>query len=174
MKLAILSCLVAAASAAAISLPAVTVAPGLLPFGIDATKFNMCSGSDATLKVNSITMNPDPPHKGQDVTFGFSGQLSSPIVQGANIHVTVKLGFFTVKEMDVDICSQKGITCPIPAGPVTLTHTEHLPDDIPAVTVHVEINATNADGSSIACVGANIKIDDSLDGEVPQLPGDHA
>ena len=55
MKLAILSCLVAAASAAAISLPAVTVAPGLLPFGIDATKFNMCSGSDATLKVNSIT-----------------------------------------------------------------------------------------------------------------------
>ena len=75
--------------------------------------------AQSILSVSSFLVTPDPPKVGQNLTIIASGILSSPIVNGATLHITVKLGFISLLDQTQNLCDltgENGIKCPISVG----------------------------------------------------------
>ena len=90
---------------------------------------------------------------GQPVDFKIKASFTKTITSGAKIHVTAKLGFITGYENDFDICTTKGISCPLAPGDQELSFQIDIPSFVPSgITVDVTSVSTNGDGSSLVCI----------------------
>ncbi|KAI8903851.1 ML domain-containing protein [Gorgonomyces haynaldii] len=116
------------------------------------------AATDILTKLDSVTVNPYPVVAGKPLSISASGLTTADIVNGAKLKVVVKLGPLPVYSKEKDVCSQPGITCPIPAGQNTINVSQDIPDIVPAGNVNVEVTMTNADGAKIACLNGKIQI----------------
>ncbi len=69
------------------------------------------------------------------------GTLSHPVEEGAKVHLTVKYGFISIINQEVDLCEQVAslnMSCPVEKGAVKLDHTVELPKEIPPVSRNPE------------------------------------
>jgi hypothetical protein len=76
-------------------------------------------GSNSLLSVTSLKLNPDPPKTGENLSLIADGVLRAPIVEGAQLRVTVKLGFLPLydqTDMLCDLARNNGLDCPIGVG----------------------------------------------------------
>ncbi len=112
------------------------------------------SGSSSDhLQINSVTITPDPPVKGQNITVAANGDLSmfiynvyyfrvyaayelhlDEVITDGTINLLIKYdGFITVVKKTEDICTSGDVTCPIAAGNYTESVTEFIPSSVPSV-----------------------------------------
>jgi len=85
------------------------------PVSVDLTP----CGSNSLLSVTSLKLNPDPPKTGENLSLIADGALRAPIVEGAQLRVTVKLGFLPLydqTDMLCDLARNSGLDCPIGVG----------------------------------------------------------
>lgn len=107
--------------------------PGL-NFYVD---LNPCN-SDNMLSVSSLELRPDPPKTGQNLTLVATGYLSSPILRGATLRITAKLGLITLYDQTDNLCDiarENGLQCPIGIG----EHSIVGGFAVPAIAPHVSI-----------------------------------
>ncbi|KAJ3197065.1 Phosphatidylglycerol/phosphatidylinositol transfer protein [Irineochytrium annulatum] len=119
-------------------------------------------GSAATdlLTLTSLTVNPDPVHRGDLTTITVVGVLKEEVTDGAKMRATVKLGPIKLVEAELDLCEQiksVGKSCPLPKGDTVVSHTFTVPAEVPPGRYTAHIDLYTADKQSIACVNANVR-----------------
>ena len=147
-----------------------------IPFSTTTTaSATNCGVQGDVFEFKSLVLNPDPPQKGHSLTFTVAGFLNEPIVQGAIVHVKVKLGFIGLLDQDMDLCEQiknVGRACPLPEGPFELEHTVDIPGEAPSVSWYMsrqvltrfqgkyslQADAKNADSKHVACIHAEFRM----------------
>ncbi len=121
--------------------------------------FTTCDGAPETVKSYSIT--PDQPRLSAPVTTPITIDVKTRIVQGAKTVTTAKIGIFTAAQTTRDFCEESakvGFPCPIEPGIHTIPFVQTAPAATPAfVTLSINSNATNADGSTIFCINTKLK-----------------
>ncbi|KAJ3112988.1 Phosphatidylglycerol/phosphatidylinositol transfer protein [Phlyctochytrium bullatum] len=115
--------------------------------------FSLCDGNPSALALTSLTYTPAPPQAGQPLSITVSGVTTADVNAGASIRVKATWIFgITVLDQTLDLCSQEGVSCPIPAGNNSITFSVQIPSTKPSIKVSVTADATNADASRITCV----------------------
>jgi len=96
-------------------------------------------GSNGLLSITSLKLNPDPPKTGQNLSLIANGFLRAPIVQGAQLRVSVKLGFIPLydqTDMLCDLARNNGLECPIGVGEHSIVAEFPIPGIAPKVIYH--------------------------------------
>lgn len=86
-----------------------------------------------TCSIDYVTLSPDPPVKGEDLTIGFKGYLSETVPNGTTVQVIVKYGVVRLLQKKFDFCEkieEVDEKCPIPKGELTFTKVVALPKEI--------------------------------------------
>jgi len=121
-----------------------------------------CGLPSDIVQIHSLTISPDPPEPGQNLTIKASGYVSERIEEGATADVTVKLGLVKLLQKRFDICEEASkaeadIQCPVEEGEHSVTQVVALPKEIPRAKFSVAVRAFSVDEEPLMC--ADIKID---------------
>lgn len=83
--------------------------------------------------IDYVTLNPDPPIKGQNLEIDFKGYLSETVPNGTVVELLVKYGVVKLLQKKFDFCDEiqkVDEICPIPEGDLTFHKQVELPKDI--------------------------------------------
>ncbi|KAI9012895.1 ML domain-containing protein [Gaertneriomyces semiglobifer] len=111
--------------------------------------------------LESFTVSPDPPQRGEDLTVDVKGTLDEAIDKGAFAEVRVRLGLIKLVDTKIDLCDEIhniDRECPVEEGPLHINHTVKLPREIPPGRYQVNVDVTNFDGKHTACIAAEFRI----------------
>eukprot|EP00026_Physarum_polycephalum_P018222 Phypoly_transcript_19735.p1 GENE.Phypoly_transcript_19735~~Phypoly_transcript_19735.p1 ORF type:complete len:124 (+),score=14.10 Phypoly_transcript_19735:108-479(+) len=85
------------------------------------------------LKISTVTITPDPPVAGQNLTVSASGVLDESVTNGT-VNLVLKYdSFITILKKTYLLCDNPDYTCPISAGDYSNTITEMIPASAPNV-----------------------------------------
>lgn len=118
-----------------------------------------CGFPDTDLfRLDSITLSPDPPVRGENLRVVVKGQVKEDVGDGS-VDVKVKLGqYITILNKRYSLCEVAGEfseTCPIGNGQREWVKDIALPSVIPPGRFKADVTISTADGRSIACFIAN-------------------
>jgi len=117
-----------------------------------------CGNAKDKFTIGTVTVVPDPPVKGQNLTVGITGTYTETVTSGT-IKVTVKYGIITLLNKSDPLCgAETGITCPIPQGPWTFKVTELIPSDAPGGSYTGQLTITDQANAELACAKFALKI----------------
>ncbi|KAI9031142.1 ML domain-containing protein [Hyaloraphidium curvatum] len=123
-----------------------------------ASALEWCGTDEDIFTLGSLTISPDPPEKGTNLTVKVEGYLKETIVQGAYADVVVKIGVVKLLDTRLDLCDQGkelvGEDCPVQPGQRALEKTVAIPEQAPKGKYKVAAVLKNADDKQIACVNA--------------------
>jgi len=158
------------------AVPAVVASPSWGGFGIQTHEgaldtpartqsgwnFIDCGLPTDVIQIESLTISPDPPKPGEDLTVKVSAYVTKTIEDGAYADVTVKLGLIKLLQKRFDVCdeAQKNnaeIQCPVEAGQHHVEQTVALPKEIPPAQFVVMVRGYTVDDEDMLC--ADIKVD---------------
>ncbi|KAG0225798.1 hypothetical protein BGW41_004551 [Actinomortierella wolfii] len=112
------------------------------------------------LTIEQFTIAPYPLCIGQSVCATGKGQLSTPVIEGAQLSITGKFLGRIVYTDNYDLCTlmaNQGHPCPIPTTLTSLTSCINVKPNAPAdINVKLEVMATNGDGNLLFCQEANV------------------
>ncbi|KAL1916959.1 uncharacterized protein VTP21DRAFT_5156 [Calcarisporiella thermophila] len=123
---------------------------------VQATITN-CGDSSDILRLDYLNFIPNPPLKGQPLTFDGKGFLKETVNRGAYIDLTVKYGLIKLLQQKLDLCDEVekiGMQCPLSEGEHDVEHTETLPREIPPGKYTVNAVVYTEDHRRIACINA--------------------
>ncbi|KAF4626029.1 hypothetical protein G7Y89_g12130 [Cudoniella acicularis] len=120
------------------SLPTTPITP------LSSFAYVNCGLSTDALQISTLTLSPDPSPENLTITSTFS--VISPILDGAYVDITVKLGLVKLLQKRYDICEvlkERGgeLQCPIEKGGYEVTQTVALPKEIPSAKFVVNARA---------------------------------
>jgi hypothetical protein len=95
-----------------------------------------CSSDDDIFVPSKVTLQPDPPRRGEKFKVFVQGELKETVDQGSYAHVKVKLGFIQLIDQSYDVCeqlTQVGKQCPLEKGELVIEHEVDIPREIPPV-----------------------------------------
>ena len=96
----------------------------------------ICSSPDALFKIDSLVINPNPPHKGQKLSIKVEGPLRERVENGY-VQVHVKLGVITLYNNRLNLCdilhNELQKDCPLEPGYLVLEKEVDIPNEIPPV-----------------------------------------
>jgi hypothetical protein len=126
------------------------------------TDFKLCGTGTFTIK--QLSYEPFPPKINNPVFSTSTGDLTAPIVDGAKMTLTAKIGSMVVATTVYDICKEaakSGLNCPIaPGTDIPLKSELKFPEGVkppPFVTINVHSEGVNADGSALFCLDTTAK-----------------
>jgi len=131
--------------------------------------FTDCSGGTSHAKVSTITANPYPPVKGQDITIAVTGALDEEITASQyTINVTY-LGINLLTKTG-DLCQlSPSFQCPHAAGPISVSDTLNIPSIAPSGTYDINIGANDQNGQVLLCVQVSVSINAALNLDRPAV-----
>ncbi|KAI9297684.1 hypothetical protein K502DRAFT_323162 [Neoconidiobolus thromboides FSU 785] len=118
-----------------------------------------CSKREAPLKIHNVVLNPNPPKRGKKLEIKASGYTSEDILPGSKLKIAVKLGLIKLIELNYDLCDtvkDYGLECPVKKGPVNVTTSVDLPNEIPMGTFIVDAVATSNEKKELAHIIAKL------------------
>jgi len=121
----------------------------------DTANITDCGEPDDILTVKYMNFDPNPPIKGDNLTFEFQGFLKEEVGEGSIVELSVKYGAIKLLNKKYDLCElapQIDKECPLQAGEITIQKTVQLPDDIPPGKYNVLAKIHTADDRPVACV----------------------
>ncbi|ODV60622.1 ML domain-containing protein [Ascoidea rubescens DSM 1968] len=133
--------------------------PGTKPIPGD----NPCAICDTyepqLLTINSLTITPNPPEAGSNLTIEATGFLKEDITDGAYVAVEVRYGYVKLVNQEFDLCEQienVDMSCPITKGPRTIKKVVELPKEIPPGKYTVKAQAFTDEDEYITCLTASV------------------
>lgn len=113
------------------------------------------------IDIKSISVSPDPPIPGQNVTVSGWGTLKAPVRQGSDAEVLIKVGMAVIHRETVDLCklAQREafqLQCPIEPGTYHLSHTVLIPKTIPRSRFNAHITAENHLSDELLCLDVSV------------------
>lgn len=111
------------------------------------------------LSLQSVIIDPNPPARGENLTFVAKGWLSKDIVDGAYVEVDVRYGFIKLIHQTFDLCEEIGkvdLECPILEGEQVIKKTVAVPYEVPPGRYIVNARAYTKDDELITCLTATV------------------
>ncbi|KAG0288818.1 hypothetical protein BGZ96_007440 [Linnemannia gamsii] len=132
------------------------VATALLAVSTKATPlvWSNCATSSTLVPDASFKMDGEWSCLGEKVCRNLTGNLQSPIVQGAKLNFAVKYLGRVTGNFNGDlwaILAESGYNCPIPPAPKTFHACINWNGVFPNIGNKVTMNAVNGDGSTVFC-----------------------
>eukprot|EP01027_Heterolobosea_sp_BB2_P020498 GEZU01029245.1.p2 GENE.GEZU01029245.1~~GEZU01029245.1.p2 ORF type:complete len:144 (+),score=40.14 GEZU01029245.1:54-485(+) len=119
---------------------------------VRADIWQSCAQPGDVLTLTSITVNPDPPVIGQDLTIAVNGTLASDVTSGT-VHASVTLDGATLLDQDFDLCSfSSAIQCPFKAGPFNVAQTFNIPPYAPSGEYSGQFIIDDQNGKEVTCI----------------------
>lgn len=120
-----------------------------------------CGSPTDVIQLKSISLSPDPPKPGQDLTVTVVGTAQQRVEDGAYANVVVKLGLIRLLTKTFDVCDEARnanatIQCPIEQGDYTVVETVALPKEIPQAKFTVNVNGYTVDDDDMLCLNLNV------------------
>ncbi|KAI5955447.1 NPC2 [Candida theae] len=116
--------------------------------------------SKQLLTLDEITISPNPPQAGANLTFTAKGTIDKTITDGAYVEVDVRYGFIKLIHQTYDICKEitkVDLECPIEKGKQVITKEVEIPEEVPPGKYLVTARAFTKDDEYITCLTATIE-----------------
>ncbi|KAJ7119987.1 ML domain-containing protein [Mycena crocata] len=115
-----------------------------------------CGQESDAIRLELLTMSPDPPVPGKNLTITVKGLARKTIKEGAYADVVVKMGLIKLLTRRFDICEEArnanvSVTCPVAKGMHRVVHTVALPWEIPPAKFKAEVRAYTVDDEDMLC-----------------------
>ncbi|MFJ8477967.1 ML domain-containing protein [Kitasatospora sp. NPDC094011] len=119
------------------------------------------------LRINSLSVTPDPPKPGSTVTLRIDAAATRTIEDGAYFDLTIKLGLVKLLHRRFDLfeelrgggsevlklsCSTSDGKSPIPAGGTVLTAVIDLAREVPRAKFRLDVRAFTVDEDDLAAL----------------------
>lgn len=117
------------------------------------------------LEIKELSIDPNPPAKGQNLTINASGYLYEDVEEGAYIEVEVRYGYIRLISQTMDLCEQSEQVdwkCPIKQGDLKLNKQIELPNEIPPGKYVAVARAYTVDDDLITCLLTTVTFPASL------------
>ncbi|KAJ7655915.1 ML domain-containing protein [Mycena rosella] len=116
-----------------------------------------CGLETDAFHLKSLTVSPDPPVPGKNLTVTVTGDVLQPIQDGAYADITVKLGLIKLIQKTFDVCEEArnanvSVRCPVAKGTYEVKHTVKLPNEIPRAKFTVAVRGYTADDGDMVCL----------------------
>jgi len=116
-----------------------------------------CGDPSDLVQLQSLTVSPDPPEPGKDLTIMASGLVEQEIEEGAYADVVVKLGLVKLLAKQFDVCEEARnanvtVQCPVQPGKYDVIQSIHLPKEIPRAKFQVQVRAFTDDDEPMLCL----------------------
>lgn len=122
--------------------------------------FQCEAASPQLLTLELVTIDPNPPVKGENLTFAATGVLAKDVGDGAYVDVDVRYGFIRLIHQRFDLCEEitkVDLECPINKGKQTIKKQVEIPEEVPPGKYTVIAKAFTADDEFITCLGAVVE-----------------
>lgn len=109
------------------------------------------------LELQQITLTPNPPQAGANLSFEAIGTVSKTIEPGAYVEVDVRYGFIRLLHQTFDLCDEIGkidVSCPIRDGEQVIRKVIEIPQEVPPGRYIVNAKAYTKDDEYITCLYA--------------------
>ncbi|CUM52408.1 Phosphatidylglycerol/phosphatidylinositol transfer protein [Debaryomyces fabryi] len=120
-----------------------------------------CEASEPQLlNLQSVVIDPNPPLRGQNLTFVAKGVLSQDIEEGAYVEVDVRYGFIKLLHQTFDLCEEItkiDMECPISKGQQVIEKRVEIPAEVPPGKYIVNARAYTKDDIFITCLSAMVE-----------------
>ncbi|KAG2350448.1 hypothetical protein BDR05DRAFT_954544 [Suillus weaverae] len=129
---------------------------------MEGWSYSDCGSPTDVVQLKSISLSPDPPKPGQDLTITAVGTAQQRVEDGAYADVVVKLGLIRLLSKTFDVCEEARnanatIQCPIEQGEYTVVQTVALPKEIPQAKFTVAVKGYTVDDEDMLCL--DLKVD---------------
>ncbi|KAG1783867.1 ML domain-containing protein [Suillus placidus] len=129
---------------------------------MEGWSYSDCGSPTDVVQLKSISLSPDPPKPGQDLTITAVGTAQERVEDGAYADVVVKLGLIRLLSKTFDVCEEARnanatIQCPIEQGEYTVVQTVALPKEIPQAKFTVAVKGYTVDDEDMLCL--DLKVD---------------
>lgn len=111
------------------------------------------------LSLKKVTVDPNPPLKGANLTFVAEGVLSADVEDGAYVEVDVRYGYIRLIHQTFDLCEEitkVDLECPILKGKQVIEKTVEIPKEVPPGKYIVYARAFTKDDEFITCLTTTI------------------
>jgi cathepsin B len=119
-----------------------------------------CGSSSDALQIQNLVV-PGTLTPGQPISISFSGTLSEQLT-GGNVVISVTFLGITVFSKTYDLCklvSEGGSSCPVAAGPLSISKQETMPSGAPRGTYQGKVVVHDQSGSEVTCIEFGVKIE---------------
>jgi hypothetical protein len=115
-----------------------------------------CSPAGAVFKLSEVTITPDPPVHGENITVVLNGTMSETITSGI-VALDVKYSIITLLNKNLSLCAET--KCPIAAGVYGTRISDLIPGDAPTAGVYnILANVYDQKDAIIACAKVDFKM----------------
>ncbi|KAI3683706.1 hypothetical protein L1987_84219 [Smallanthus sonchifolius] len=122
----------------------------LIAPSIYATDFEYCNKKkEYAVTVSGVEINPDPITKGQETSFTISAFTDKPLSGGKVVIGVAYFGWSVFSETG-DLCAS--ISCPIPAGDLTISYSKLLPALAPPGSYTLTLKIQDGNKSELTCI----------------------
>ncbi|KAL1412898.1 Phosphatidylglycerol/phosphatidylinositol transfer protein [Vanrija albida] len=120
-------------------------------------RWSDCGLPSDAITIESISVSPDPPKPGENLTVTVQATANDLVEEGAYADVTVKLGLIKLLQKRFDVCEEArnanaSVQCPVQPGEYTVVQTVALPEEIPKAKFVVNIRGYTVDDDDLACL----------------------
>ncbi|GEQ69662.1 hypothetical protein JCM33374_g3335 [Metschnikowia sp. JCM 33374] len=125
----------------------------------NAPIINCESSSRQILDLQKVIIDPNPPVKGQNLTFTAIGYLSEDVVDGAYVDVDVRYGYIRLIHQTYDLCEESkniDLECPLKKGEHVISKSVEIPAEVPPGKYVVNARAYSKDDKLITCLTATV------------------
>ncbi|KAJ6252723.1 hypothetical protein M0813_13934 [Anaeramoeba flamelloides] len=121
----------------------------ILVSSVFSQEWEICDKTiDYELTLQNVTISPDPPRVGRDVTIKLEGELIK-IVDGGSVNILIKYDGTTIYNRESELCSDPDdFPCPHPQGKVKFHKSLQIPSFAPAGTYSGQISITDQDNDA--------------------------
>ena len=113
-----------------------------------------CGGSADHIHDLDISYTPQIISKGDTINLKITGNLDEDVKSG-EINYKVLIGRFPIYQGTIQICSE--LKCPLLEGPLTISTSQKVPDQILPGKYEIQAKGTDQGGEEIFCAIVHIK-----------------
>ncbi|KAL4064906.1 ML domain-containing protein [Scleroderma yunnanense] len=129
---------------------------------LEGWSYENCGLPEDVIQLESISVTPDPPQPGKELTVTAVGTATDVIEDGAYADVVVKLGLVKLLSRTFDVCQEArtantSIQCPVQKGKYTVVQSVVLPREIPRAKFTVNVRGYTANDDPMLCL--DLKVD---------------
>lgn len=117
-----------------------------------------CGKAGDPVKINKVTITPDPPEKGKSLTVDANITLSEEVTKG-DIKLTIKYGIIPIISMDLQLCDEVkaiGLQCPLEPKTYDGKLSVDIPSAIPGGHYSGNVEVTDQNGKELSCIDLDL------------------
>ena len=114
-----------------------------------------CGSSDDHIHDLDISYTPQIISKGDTINLKITGNLDEDVKSG-EIDYKVLIGRFPIYQGTIQICSE--LKCPLLEGPLTISTSQKVPDQIIPGKYEIQAKGTDQTGEEIFCAVIHMKV----------------